>query len=158
MELVLQGIVIGILATMLMDVWAAIVKHGLRLPTADWAMVGRWFGHMLRGSFVHDSISRASAIRHELALGWAGHYLIGILYGLTYFLIVRGALSGDPSLTSALAFGLVTLCAPWLVLQPAMGAGVFASRTPHPVVTRLVNVSMHTVFGGALFASWLLIR
>ena len=158
MEITVEGVLTGVVATVLLDVWAAIAKHLLRLPTADWAMVGRWFGHMRRGVFVHRPISSAAPLRGELAVGWVGHYVIGAIYGIAYLGIVRGLLSVDPSPVSALTFGLATLFAPWLVLQPAMGAGVFASRTPRPVVVRLVNVSMHAVFGGALYVGWLLVR
>lgn len=153
----LQGVWIGILATVCLDIWAAIAKHVLGLPTADWAMVGRWIGHMPRGVFLHQPISRAAPIRNELALGWIGHYLIGVLYGLAYLYIVQVALSGEPSLISGLGFGVATLCAPWLIMQPAMGAGVFASRTPRPAVVRLMNLSMHAVFGVSLYLGWLLI-
>jgi hypothetical protein len=153
-----QGIGIGVLATVGMDCWAAIAKHVLGLPTANWAMVGRWFGHMPRGALVHASIADAPPIRNELALGWISHYLIGVLYGLAYLYLVQIALSGVPSLVSALGFGLVTLFAPWLIMQPAMGLGVCASRTPKPAVLRLVNLSMHSVFGVSLYLAWLLIQ
>jgi len=36
MEIVFQGVLIGVIATLGMDIWAAIVKYVLRLPTADW--------------------------------------------------------------------------------------------------------------------------
>jgi len=158
MEVLLPGAALGIIATLVLDAWAAIAKHLLRLPTADWGMVGRWFGHMPGGVFAHRSISAAPPIRNELALGWAGHYLIGVLYGLAYLVLVRRVFSLEPSLVSALVFGLATLFAPWLILQPAMGAGVFASRTPRPALVRLVNLSMHAVFGAGLYVGWLLIR
>jgi hypothetical protein len=157
-ETAVNGVLIGIIATIAMDIWAAVAKHGLRLPTANWAMVGRWFGHMPRGVFVHRPIATAAPISNELAIGWVGHYLTGVIYGLTYLLIVQVALGRTPSLLSGLVFGLVTLVAPWLIMQPAMGAGGFASRTPRPAVTRLVNLSMHTVFGISLYGAWLLIR
>ncbi len=48
MDLTIQGVLIGVIATIGMDIWAAIAKYVLRFPTADWAMVGRWFGHMPR--------------------------------------------------------------------------------------------------------------
>lgn len=50
------------------------------------------------------------------------------------------------------------LVAPWFVMQPAMGIGVFATRAPRPGVIRLVNLSMHVVFGVSLYAGWLLIQ
>ena len=158
MGLAIQGVLIGVIATIGMDIWAVIVKHVFRLPTADWAMVGRWFGHMPRGVFVHHPVSGAAPIPNELAIGWIGHYVTGVVYGLAYLYIVQVLLSRSPSLVSALAFGLATLVAPWLIMQPAMGAGIFATRTPRPGVMRLVNLSMHTVFGAALYVGWLLVQ
>jgi hypothetical protein len=156
MEIVFQGILIGVIATLGMDIWAAFVKHVLRLPTADWALVGRWFGHIPRGVFVHRPIAASAAISNELAIGWIVHYATGIIYGLAYLSITQLVFSSDPTLTSALAFGLVTLAAPWLIMQPGMGAGIFASRTPRPGMMRLINLSMHAVFGVSLYIAWLL--
>ena len=157
MNILIQGVLLGVLATIGTDIWALIVKHVFRLPTGHWNLVGRWFGHMPRGVFSHDSIAESPAIRHETAIGWGAHYLVGIVYGLTYLAIVRIALSATPTLASALFFGMVTLVAPWLVMQPAMGIGAFASKTPNPPLTRMVNLSMHLAFGASLYAGWLVI-
>lgn len=154
---VLQGTLIGIVATVCMDVWAAIAKHVLKLPTADWAMVGRWFGHIPRGTLAHHPISASPPITNELALGWIGHYVIGVVYGVAYLYIVKGILVGEPSLLSGIGFGIATLFAPWLIMQPAMGVGVFASRAPRPAIMRLTNFSMHAVFGASLYLGWLLV-
>jgi hypothetical protein len=120
--------------------------------------VGRWFGHMAKGQFLHRPIAQSAPISNEIALGWIGHYLIGVTYGIAYVAIVNCVLSGVPSLVSAVAFGLATVVAPWCIMQPAMGAGFFASKTPRPAITRLVNLSMHLVFGLLLYAAWLLLR
>jgi len=157
MESVYQGVIIGILATIGTDIWAVIVKHVFHLPTANWALAGRWFGHMPRGRFAHKSISDAKPLRNELAIGWLAHYAIGVTYGIAYLAAIRVLFSTDPSLKSALLFGLATLAAPWLLMQPGMGLGFFASRTPRPAVVRLVNLSMHLVFGASLFLAWLLL-
>jgi hypothetical protein len=141
-----------------MDIWATIAKHILRLPTADWALVGRWFGHMPRGILAHNPIANSPVIPNELAIGWVAHYCTGLVYGAAYLWIVQSLLSTNPSLTSALVFGLVTLIAPWLIMQPSMGAGIFASKTPHPSLVRLVNLSMHVVFGACLYLAWFLVE
>ena len=158
MQLIKAGVLIGIIATIGLDIWAAFVKHVLRLPTANWALVGRWIGHMPRGVFTHSHIADSPPIRFELTIGWTTHYAVGIIYGVAYLLIVVTLMSSQPTLISALVFGLVTLAAPWFVMQPGMGAGICASRTPRPNLMRLINVSMHTVFGVSLYAAWLLIR
>jgi hypothetical protein len=151
MNELVEGALIGVVATIVMDLWALVAKHGLRLPVSDWALVGRWFAHMPSGKFVHRPIGAAAAVRGELALGWAAHYAIGIVYGIAYRL-AAGALSAAlPPLVEAVLFALALLVFPWLVMQPALGAGVFASRTPRPAVARLVSVSMHTAFGVGLY-------
>jgi hypothetical protein len=148
----LDGALLGVIATIAMDLWALVAKHVLHLPVSDWALVGRWFGHMPSGRFVHRPIGAAAAVRGELAVGWAAHYAIGIAYGIAY-LLAAGALStGLPPLMDAVLFSLALLVFPWLVMQPALGAGVFASRTPRPAVARLVSISMHTAFGVGLWA------
>lgn len=157
-NLLRDGVLLGILATIGMDLWSLVAKHVLRLPTADWAMAGRWFGHIARGVVAHASIHEAEPIAHERIVGWIGHYVTGIVYGLAYVTIVRVVLESEPTLISALTFGIVTLVAPWLIMQPAMGAGAFASRTPNPGLIRAVNVSMHAVFGVSLYGGWLLLQ
>jgi Protein of unknown function (DUF2938) len=157
MENVIQGIEIGLLATLVIDIWAILLRRVARLPTANWALVGRWFGYLPRGKFVHHPIGDSAAIPYELMIGWVAHYSTGVAYGIAYLGIVQGLMLRSPTLISALVFGLVTLVAPWLILQPGMGAGVFASRTPRPGVTRLVNVSVHAVFGVSLYRACLLI-
>jgi hypothetical protein len=158
MELGIQGVLTGVIATVGMDIWAAVVKYVLRLPTADWALVGRWFGHMPRGVFIHRPVADSAPIANELVIGWIGHYITGIVYGLIYLYVVVKFLAITPSLISALIFGLVTLVAPWFIMQPAMGAGIFASRTPRPGLMRVINLSMHAVFGVSLYLGWLLIN
>lgn len=156
MNISLQGLFIGLVATIGMDVWALIAKHVLRLPTTDWALVGRWVGHMPSGVFAHRPVGEADPIENELAIGWIAHYATGLLYGIAYLYGIVIVLDSVPSLGSALAFGLLTLVFPWFVMQPAMGAGMFARKTPRPGIMRLVNISMHAVFGACLYSGWLL--
>ena len=56
-----------------------------------------------------------------------------------------------PSLLPALALGVGTVVFPLLVMQPAMGLGVAASRTPSPLKNCLRSVVNHAVFGLGLF-------
>jgi hypothetical protein len=49
--------------------------------------------------------------------------------------------------------GLGTIVAPWFVMQPAMGLGIAASKTPDPTAARFRNLATHTVYGIGLFAT-----
>ena len=146
----IQGVLIGVVATLAMDAWAIVARRVLHWPTGDWAHVGRWFGHMARGRFVHRPIGASAPVRGELAIGWTAHYAIGIAYGLAYLLFARWVAVPPESMLWALVFALLLLVFPWLVMQPALGAGAFSSRAPNPALRRLVSVSMHSAFGVGL--------
>jgi len=64
---------------------------------------------------------------------------------------MRLGFDSGPTFISAVAFAIVLLVAPWFVMQPALGLGFMASRTPHPAVTRAINVSVNSVFGIGLY-------
>ena len=85
------------------------------------------------------------------------HYAIGIFYGLLYLYIVLVLMSSTPTFLSALIFALATLIAPWFMLQPGLGFGVFARKAPHPYALRLISISMHAVFGCGLYLGCLLL-
>ena len=70
---------------------------------------------------------------------------------LMVFIVIK-----DPSLTSAIIYGLVTLIAPWLVLKPALGLVLFAKLADKPNTIRALNLFVHLIFGLALYFSWTL--
>lgn len=155
MNTTLSLILIGVGATVLMDAWGIMRKSLFDIPPADYGMVGRWIGHMAHGKFRHDRIAAASPIPGERILGWSIHYLIGVAFAGALLWIVGSEWLLHPTLAPALAFGLVTVGAPFFVMQPCMGAGVAASRTPKPNSARLQSLITHTVFGFGLWvAAW----
>lgn len=120
-------------------------------------MVGRWFGHMPSGRFVHDNIAKALPVRGELAIGWASHNAIGIVFAAVLIAIAGLEWARRPTPLPALVFGLLTVVFPFFVMQPGMGAGVAASKTPAPNQARLRSVLTHTVFGVGLYGAALLV-
>jgi hypothetical protein len=155
---VLSVILTGIGATIVMDVWGALRKPLFGLPPPDYGMVGRWIGHMSHGTFRHDRIAAASSIRGERALGWSVHYATGIVFAAGLIGIVGLDWLRRPTLVPAMAFGIGTVAVPFLVMQPGMGAGIAASRTPNPSSARLQSIITHAVFGLGLWAAGWTIR
>jgi hypothetical protein len=150
-DLPLYAAPIGIGATALMDLWGLFESRVFALPARDYAMVGRWLGHFPRGRFAHENIAAAAPISGESVIGWAAHYATGILFAALLLAIFGLDWAHDPSLAPALGVGLVTVAAPFLILQPALGAGVAASRTPRPMTARLRSIDAHLSFGVGLY-------
>lgn len=150
------AMLIGIGATAVMDAWLLLLKH-LGVPTLNFAFIGRWVGHLFRGQFAHAAIAKAVPIRGELAWGWITHYAVGMAFA-TVLVGLQGAdWIRSPTLLPALAVGVCTVAAPLLVMQPAMGSGFAASRTPTPLKNCLRSLANHTVFGFGLYLSALAI-
>lgn len=152
-ELLVRGVLIGIGGAALMDAWALFVRRAFNVRGLDYAMLGRWLGHLPRGRFFHERIASADPVRGERMLGWVAHYSIGIAFAFLLLAIWGLEWARSPTLWPAMLVGLGTIVAPWFVMQPAMGAGIAASRTPDPVAARLRNLATHTVYGIGLFAS-----
>ncbi|HEX5015292.1 MAG TPA: DUF2938 domain-containing protein [Candidatus Limnocylindrales bacterium] len=157
LEVIVAAALIGVGAAGLMDLWSLVLRRGFGVSTLDYALLGRWIGHFPQGRFVHERIAAADPVPGERPLGWLAHYAIGVT-----FAVVLVAFSGPdwlaaPTLLPALALGLGTIVAPWLVMQPAMGAGVAGSRSLNPGATRLRNLGTHAVYGIGLYASALVL-
>lgn len=155
--LILQSVAAGVVATAAMDVWALILNRVAGVPKPNWALVGRWFGHVARGVLRHDDIAAAAPIPSETRVGWIAHYAIGILYGLVLVVLAGAAWRAQPTPGPALLVGLVTVGAGWFILQPGMGAGIAASRRPNAWTIRILNVAAHLVFGMGLWLGALLV-
>lgn len=153
LELAVAGVVIGLAGAALMDLWSLLLRRGFHVPTLDYALLGRWIGHMARGRIAHERIAAAAPIAGERPLGWLAHYGIGVGFAVLLLAIVGPDWLRAPTLLPALAVGLGTIVAPWFVMQPAMGAGFAGSRTPDPRATRLRNLGTHTVYGVGLYAA-----
>jgi len=143
---------IGIGATALMDLWLSLQKR-LDLRPLDMALIGRWAGHLVRGRFAHAAIAQAAPIAGELAWGWLTHYAVGVAFAGLLVGVQGLDWARNPSLLPAVALGIGTVALPLFVMQPAMGAGFAASRTPTPLKNCLRSLANHTVFGLGLYVS-----
>src|SRR3954469_4599385 len=124
MNYLIYAVVIGIGATAGMDVWMLLRKWLFGIPPADYGMVGRWFGHMARGRFRHERITAAPPVPHERLIGWTAHYLTGIAFAAILLAICGLDWARHPSVGPAIAVGIATVAAPFLLMQPGMGAGI----------------------------------
>ncbi|HET6565971.1 MAG TPA: DUF2938 domain-containing protein [Xanthomonadales bacterium] len=143
----------GIGATAMLDLWSLLRERWLGIAPPNYAHVGRWMAGWLRGRFVLDSIAATEPVRGEMWIGWVVHYGIGLAYAVLLVLLFGTSWLQQPTPGPALLVGVVTVVAPFFIMQPGMGAGIAASRTPNPPMARLHSLLSHAIFGFGMYCS-----
>lgn len=149
-QTLLAIVLIGVGATAMLDLWLTALRR-LGIPTGSFALIGRWVAHMARGRFGHASIAKAEPARHELAIGWATHYAVGIVFAAVLVALQGSSWVQAPRFVPAFLTGVATVVMPLFVMQPAMGSGFAASKTPTPLMNCARSVVNHAVFGVGMY-------
>ncbi len=158
---VISAILMGLGATLTFDLWARFLKHAFKITPSNICLVGRWLRYMPEGTFKHSNIASTPQKSAECMAGWIAHYLIGITFAFAFVVIVGHSWLQHPTPLPAISFGVVTVLAPFFIMQPSMGLGFAASKTLNPTQARLRSLMNHTSFGVGLYlfgwlVNWLL--
>src|SRR2546429_7765834 len=146
----IAGLVVGILATVTMDVVAVIALRlgiagrGPRRTGPD--LIGCWIGYVLQGKFRHTDILQTPPLLGELLMGLAAHYSIGIVLTLVYLglLVVARA---TPTALNAILYGTATTVLPWFLMFPSQGMGWLGRDAPGDAHPARINLFNHLIFG-----------
>ncbi len=146
--LILESILMGLFATLIMDVLAGfLAKRKIIHPFITPEAIGRWFLYMFRGKFIHDDINKTPPLKNEKFWCLISHYLIG--FGLAGFLLLVESIL--PTIRHQywipLAFGIVTVLLPWFWLLPSTGYGFIGSKASNRMAVLRTNLLNHTNFG-----------
>lgn len=157
-EFVARAVMIGVGATIVMDFRAIFLKRAFSIPSLGYQVVGRWLANMPSGKLRHDTILKAGPLPGEAAIGWTAHYVIGVLFAAILLAIVGLDWAKAPTFLPALLMGIATVAVPFLVMQPAFGFGVAASKTSAPGTTGIRSLITHTMFGIGLYMAAMLTK
>jgi hypothetical protein len=146
-DALLRAVVMGLGATLVMDLWNLFLRRVFGIPSLDLRLLGRWVLHMPSGTFRHARIGAAAPQRFERAVGWLAHYSIGVSLALGFLLLAPAGWLARPALLPALGYGLVTVVFPFFLMQPALGLGMASAKTPRPAQARAKSLASHAVFG-----------
>ena len=135
-----------------MDLWHLFLRKAFGVPSLNYCLLGRWIRHM-PARFRHANINAAPPRRFECGVGWSAHYGIGVTLALVFVALATAEWLARPTLIPALAYGLVTVVFPFVVMQPALGFGIASSKAPKPARARLKSLATHAVFGLGLYLS-----
>ncbi len=156
---IIRAILIGLGATLIFDLWAQFLKYTVKIIPSNICLVGRWLRYIPEGIFVHSNIASTPQKSAECMVGWIAHYMIGTTFAIAFVTLVGNNWLQHPTLIPAIAFGVVTVLAPFFIMQPSMGLGFAASKTSNPMQARLRSLMNHSAFGVglylfALLANW----
>jgi hypothetical protein len=135
----------------MVDLWGLFLKHAFQIPPSNICLVGRWLRYMPAGTFKHSNIGSTPPKSAECAVGWMAHYTIGITFASVFVAVVGPNWLEHPTLIPATVFGVVTVLAPFFIMQPAFGLGFAASKTSNPTQARLRSLMNHAAFGVGLY-------
>jgi hypothetical protein len=154
----ISAILIGLGATLTFDLWALFLKHAFKITPSNICLVGRWLRYMPEGTFQHSNIVSTPQKSAECTVGWIAHYMIGITFAIAFVALVGNNWLQHPTLIPAIVFGVVTVLAPFYIMQPSFGLGFAASKTSYPTQARLRSLMNHTAFGVGLYLFALLVN
>jgi hypothetical protein len=150
-------VLIGIIATAVMDLWGLVLYFTLGI-SVDWSLVGRLVGNMLEGNFFLYGLENAPAIQHENAIGWFAHYCTGLFYSFCFLLFSYKIMGKKPCFIYALIVSFAFMVVPFLFYQPEVGMGYFAAHASDPNLARLLTVSVHFSFGVGLYLGYRILK
>lgn len=152
-SIVLFTLMVGIGATVVLDLWALVLRHTLGIAGANWGIVGRWLMGLGSGNLIYRGTDLRPPTPVEKALGWTFHYLVGLGYAALYPLVWGAAFLSAPKVLPVVLVGLVmSTLAGLVVLTPGLGGGLFARKTPDQGRRIALSLVNHSVFAVAQFA------
>ncbi|NTU62911.1 MAG: DUF2938 domain-containing protein [Chloroflexi bacterium] len=147
----ISAILMGLGATLTFDLWGLFLKQAFNITPSNICLVGRWLRYMPAVTFRHSNIGSTPQKSAECAVGWMAHYTIGMTFAVAFVALVGNNWLQHPTPIPAIAFGVVTVLAPFCLMQPALGFGFAASKTSNPTQARLRSLLNHTAFGVGLY-------
>jgi hypothetical protein len=155
-NIIFNAIIIGIGATLVMDFFALFQQRFFAIVPLNYALVGRWLIYMRKGVFRHKNILLTQPVQMESVVGWFSHYGTGVIFAAIITVFTGNSWLIEPTITPSIVFGILTVIFPYFLMQPCLGFGIAAAKTPKPNVARVRSLMAHTVFGLGLYLSALL--
>jgi DUF2938 family protein len=147
MDLVVTGLVAGVLGTLVMDFLNHLFSRTGVFLKIDMRMIGRMSMGWAHGRFRYRSPNEMEQVTNEMLYGYITHYTIGVGLAVPYVLGWDLLVGGIASPVWTLAYGVATTVASVFFVYPCMGLGVFGWRSPEGIKAPLSSLANHFFFG-----------
>ena len=153
----IHGLVTGIIATALFDIYQIALNYGYGINKTRWDIVGRYFIGLKNNNYFREDLINDPSEKYELIYGYLVHYVIGIIYGF-FYIFINIIFYAEPSISIALVFGFITILGSWCIMMPfANNLGFFASKSDEKNQLIVQGLLAHFVFGIGLFVGYSLV-
>ncbi len=150
MDLVVTGVVAGVLGTLVMDSLNLLFARTWMLSKIEVGMIGRMAVGWAHGRFRYRHPSEMEQVANEMLYGYVTHYTIGMGLAVPYVLGWDLLVGGPASPVWALAYGVATTVASYFFVFPSMGLGVFGRRSPEGIRAPLSSLANPLFYGVGL--------
>jgi hypothetical protein len=147
MDLIVTGVVAGVLGTLVMDFLNHLFARTGMLSKIDMVMIGRMSVGWARGRFRYEHPSEMEQAPNERFYGYITHYTIGVGLAIPFVLGWNLLVGGPMSPVWALSYGVATTVASFFFVFPSMGFGVFGRRSPEGIKAPLSSLANHLFYG-----------
>jgi hypothetical protein len=147
LDLVVTGVVAGVLGTLVMDALNHLFARTGMISKIEMGMIGRMSVGWAYGRYRYRSPSEMKQVANEKLYGYITHYAIGVGLAVPYVLGWDLLVGGPASPVWALAYGVATTVASYFLVYPSMGLGVFGRRSPEGIRAPLSSLANHLFYG-----------
>lgn len=147
MELIVTGVVAGLLGTLVMDSFNFLFARTGMISKIEVGVIGRMAAGWARGRFCYGHPSEIERVTNEKIYGYITHYTIGVGLAIPFLLGWDFFVGGIASPVWTLAYGVATTLASVFLVYPSMGLGVFGRRSPEGIRAPLSSLANHFFFG-----------
>jgi len=150
MNLILSGIVAGIIGTTVMDLMNNLVARTGLLLKIDMLILGRMAAGWTHGRFLYKHPDEMEQVPGEMIYGYLTHFAIGI--GLAMPFIAFWELLFENPITpfGAIMYGISTTAASFFLVYPSIGLGVCGTKHPERIKAFASPLANHFFYGVGL--------
>ena len=147
MDLIVTGVVAGVLGTLMMDSLNHLFARIGVISKIDVRLIGRMAVGWTQGRFRYSHPDEMEYVPNEMVYGYFTHYAIGVGLAIPFMLGWNLLVGGPASPVWAFVYGVATTVASLFFVYPSMGFGMFGRRSPEGIKSPLSSLGNHLFFG-----------
>jgi uncharacterized membrane protein YeaQ/YmgE (transglycosylase-associated protein family) len=147
MNVIVTGVVAGVLGTLFMDFLNYFFARIGMMSKIDMGMIGRMAAGWAHGRFYYRHPDEIEQVSNEILFGYVAHYAIGVVFAIAYVFGWHLFVGGTASPVWAIVYGVATTAGSWFFIFPSMGLGALGRRSPEGITSPLSSLTNHLFYG-----------